>query len=175
MGNIDIKPVNEFYADCVKDFHAEAKKLGVATRGVIFIPELIPLGEKILLTFLQDPFFEMQFPDPRVYYYAIMSFGIQSGIVFANKWHEDFSKLDEQFDMVSALGPSDYANALLKEHFPFRIYHNQGNPFNQKIFDRFTKMHEPYWKLRDPRQYTFKALLAAYQLGVSMMLEKLGY
>ena len=89
MGSI--KSINAFYSDCIADYHAEAAKMGVATKGIIFIPELIPYGEKILLTFLQDPIIEMEFSDPRTYYYAIMSFGIQSGIVFAAKWHEDFS------------------------------------------------------------------------------------
>ena len=165
-----ITPVNKFYDDCVTDFHAEAARIGVATTGLIFIPELIPYGERILLTFLQDPFFEMEFPDPRMFYYAIMSLGIQSGIVFAQTWHDAFSQLDQQYNMVAKRGPSDCANELLAKYFPRSISRNQGNYFYQKIFDRFTEMHEPYWQLRDPRQYTFKALLAAYQLGVSMML-----
>ena len=29
--------------------------------------------------------------------------------------------------------------------------------------------------MADPRDYTFKAMIAAYQLGVSMILEKYGY
>lgn len=170
-----IAPVNKFYEKCVTVFHAEAARQGVAATGPIIIPELIPYGERILLVFLQDPFFETEFPDPRMYYYAIMSLGIQSGIVFASTWHDDFSQLDRQFDKVSAFGPSDYANELLQKHFPRSISRNQGNSFYQKIFEKFTEMHEPYWKFLDPRQYTFKALLAAYQLGVSMMLERLNY
>ena len=43
------------------------------------------------------------------------------------------------------------------------------------IFDKWMELHEPYWKLADPRQYTFDATLAAYQLGVSVILEKYGY
>ena len=175
MENNTIKSLSTFYSDCVVDYHTEAAKMGVATKGTIFIPELIPYGERILLTFLRDPVIEMEFSDPRTYYYAIMSFGIQSGIVFAAKWHEDFSGLDEQFDMVSALGPSFYANDLLEKHFPSDISRDQGNTFYYMIFERLEEEHKPYWQLRDPRQYTFKALLAAYQLGVSMMLEKLGY
>ena len=44
-----------------------------------------------------------------------------------------------------------------------------------EIFRRWVALHEPYWKLRDPRDYTYRAMVAGYQLGVSMMLEKLGY
>lgn len=49
------------------------------------------------------------------------------------------------------------------------------NAFYRVIFERWMAMHEPYWKLSDPRDYTFKAMVAAYQLGVSMILEKYGY
>ncbi len=38
---------NDFYLACLKDFHEEAKKCGVATKGVIAVPDLVPYGEKI--------------------------------------------------------------------------------------------------------------------------------
>ena len=52
---------------------------------------------------------------------------------------------------------------------------NQGNAFFQKIFDRWHEKVKPYLDLPDPREYYLKATLAAYQLGVSMMLERLWY
>jgi len=165
-----------FYNDCVADYHKEAAKYGVAQKGLIFIPELIPLGEKTILAFLQDPFFQMQFNgNAEAYYYAIMAMSIDAGIVYATMWHENFSNLKVYVDQIIEEGPADDANMLLQKHFPREISDNQGNPFFQKIFPRWVTMHEPYWKLRDPRQYTFNAMLAAYQLGVSMILEKYGY
>ena len=50
-----------------------------------------------------------------------------------------------------------------------------GYAFYRVIYERWAKKHEPYWKLKDCRDYTFNATLAAYQLGVSMILEKCGY
>jgi hypothetical protein len=47
--------------------------------------------------------------------------------------------------------------------------------FGQKLYAEWKTQHEPYWALNDPRQYTFNATLASFQLGVSMILEKLGY
>ena len=175
------KPMNaggasNFYTACVEDFHNEAAKHGAATRGLIFIPELLPVGEKTVLAFLKDPFFQMQFgSNPQMYYYAIMSLSIDAGIAFATRWHEDYSSLSSYVERIIAEGPADDANALMSKHLPKEISANQGNPFFQKIFARWLAMHEPYWKLSDPRDYTFKAMLAAYQLGVSMILEKYGY
>ena len=56
-------------------------------------------------------------------------------------------------------------------HFHNGVMGNQGNDFFPIIFEKWIAIHEPYWKLADPRDYTFKAMLASYQLGVSMILE----
>ena len=171
-----LKSPKVFYTACVEDFHKEAIKSGAATKGLIFIPELIPLGEKTILAFLQDTFFQRQFGDnAQLYYYAIMSLVIDAGIVYATCWHENFSGLNNYVERIISEGPADHANILLEKHFPKSISENQGNPFFQKIYTRWVAMHHPYWALSDPREYTFSAMLAAYQLGISMILEKYGY
>ena len=175
--NNELKTPAAFYTDCVEDFHKAAMTQGVASKGLIFIPELLPMGEKAVLSFLKDSYFQMQFSsDPQTYYYLIMSLSLQAGIVFAAKWHEDFDELKNGYvEQIIEEGPADEARKLLEAEFPKSISANQGNPFYQKIFARWLAMHEPYWKLSDPREYTFKAMLAAYQLGISMILEKYGY
>ena len=168
-------PEIQFYNDCVEDYHKTANKHGFANKGLIFIPELIPIGEKTVLAFLRDPFFQMQFGnDPHLYYYAIMSLSLQAGIVFAGKWHSDFPALKSGYvDKIIAEGPADACKPFLKQ---FGLVDNEKeNDFYRTIFERWLAMHEPYWKLSDPRDYTFKATLAAYQLGISMILEKYGY
>ncbi len=176
FGKPKIKKPQEFYKECLSDFHHEAAQYGVATKGMILIPELMPSGEKIVKTFLDDPFLKMEYGnDPQTFYYAVMLFVIESGMVFAAKWHDDFRKLNAYVDAVADVGPADDANALLEKHFPADISLNQGNSFFQKIYVRWIALHAPYWEMSDPRLYTFNAMMAAYQLGVSMMLEKLGY
>lgn len=167
----------DFYSICVADYHKTAMQDGVAKKGLIFIPELIPIGEKTILAFLKDPFFQMQFgSNPQTYYYVIMSLSLQAGIVFGDKWHVNYSALKNGFvDEIIEEGPADAAIALMQANFSEAITQNQGNVFFRKIFIRWMELHEPYWKLADPREYTFKAMLAAYQLGVSMILEKYGY
>lgn len=172
----ELKGSVAFYNDCVADFHKEAMKYGVAKKGLIFIPELLPLGEKTILAYLKDPFFQMQSGgNPQAYYYLIMALSIDAGMCYATRWHEQFSTLNQYVNQIIEEGPADDANILLAKHFPKDISENQGNAFFQKIYPRWIAMHEPYWKLSDPRDYTFKAMLAAYQLGVSMILEKYGY
>ncbi len=167
--------VISFYNDCVEDFHKAAMEEGRAKNGLIFIPELIPIGEKTVLAFLKDPFFRMQFDNnPQMFYYVIMSLSLQAGMVFGAKWHEDFAALnDEYVDRIIREGPADACKPCLKQ---MGISDSiKENAFYRVIFGRWTAMHEPYWEMRDPREYTFRAILAAYQLGVSMILGEYGY
>ena len=173
--NEEVSPTVKFYNDCVEDYHNTAEKMGIAKRGIIFIPELIPIGEKTVLAFLKDPFFQNEFSDNvQLYYYAIMSLSIQAGMVFAAKWHENVSALKSGYvDSIIAVGPSDACKHLLKK---IGLSNNEKeNNFYLAIYKRWIAMHEPYWKLKDPRDYTFNATLAAYQLGISAILEKYGY
>lgn len=175
-----IKNSKDFYAECIEDFHKEANKHGVATRGLIFIPELIPLGEKTILAYLRDPYYQIKSAgDPQAYYRIIMSTSIEAGMALAERWHTDFSSLNKYADEVILNGPTLMAAYLWTKHFseeiPLEFGKNYGETFYQEIYNRWLELHEPYWALSDPREYTFMAMLAAYQLGISMVLEKYGY
>ena len=169
------KKSTDFYTLCVEDYHNTIMAEGYAKNGLIFIPELIPIGEKTVLTFLQDNFFRMEFAsNPTQYYFVITSLCIQAGVVFANMWHADFSKLKSGYvEQILAEGPADDAYAILAKEFG--MDKNAVGEFCGKVYERWMAMHKPYWDLQDPREYTFKATLAAYQLGVSLILNKYGY
>ena len=163
----------QFYNNCVDDFHKYAKRLfGMAKKGVIFKPELIPIGEETILTFLQDPVLETKFgDDPQLYYYVIMCSALQAGMVYADKWRSGCHALNSEYDnAVIALDQADSCQSLLKK---LGLSDTEG--FLRIIYDRWLVMHAPYWEIRDSQEYTFKAMLAAYQLGVSMALGKKGH
>ena len=173
--NCSTSSVVQFYNDCIEAYHNAAAEKGFATRGIIFIPELIPIGEKTILAFLKDPFFQMQFgSNPQMYYYVIMSLSLQAGMVFSVKWHENYAALKNGYvDEIIAEGPADACKPFLRQ---LGLTDNEKeNDFYRVIFDKWLEQHEPYWNMSDPRDYTFKATLAAYQLGISMILEKYGY
>ena len=168
-----LKSPAEFYKECIEDFHKEANKYGVATRGLIFIPELVPLGEKTVLSYLQSPYYQIKSGgNPEVYYRIIMTVSMEAGMAYAERWHSDFSTLNAYAEEVTLNGPALMAAYLWTQHFSSE---NDRESFYQSIYDRWLERHEPYWALNDPRQYTFMAMLAAYQLGISMILEKYGY
>ena len=157
------------------EYHNTAAKRGLAKKGLILIPELVPIGQKTVLAFLKDPFFQDEFQgNTALYYYAIMSLSLQAGIVFAVKWHENFAALDDSYvKQVIDEGPADACKPYLKK---MGLTDNaKENEFYRAVFQQWMALHEPYWSLPDPREYTFNATLAAYQLGISMILAELGY
>lgn len=165
----------QFYATCVQEFHRVAQSYGVAKKGVITVPELLKAGEKLTLAFLNDGFLKQEYSNnPAMFYYAVLMFCFDAGIATANKWHKDFASLDSYVEILTVLGPADDANKLLQEHFHPKVSENQGNGFVGEIFDKWLELTKPYHNLQDPRKYYYSAMLAGYQVGVSMMLEKFG-
>ena len=174
--NAQIKNPNEFYTDCVEAFHTALGANGYAKKGLIFIPELIPLGNKAVLAFLKDPFFQMEAGgNATQYYYLISSLCFMTGVAYAEKWHTNYNELKTSFaDQIIEEGPPEYAQPLLEAELGLDA-EMQSKELFATIFDQWIEMHKPYWNLTDPREYTFKAMLASYQAGISTILEKYGY
>lgn len=164
-----------FYTSCLKDYHDTAKKLGYAERDMIFIPELLGYGQKAVLWFLKNDDLQRQIPDPANYYYVAVNTAIRCGILFGLKWHLDFGGLQAPgyVESVMETGPSVLSKDIIKKDLG--MDDEAFGEFCQAIFMRWLEMHKPYWEMRDPREYTFNATLAAYQLGVSTILCKYGF
>ena len=148
---------------------------GLATNGVIFIPELIPIGEKTILSYLQNDAINADLGQtPAEFYFVMVRLAIQAGLAFGEKWHLDFSGLQNGYvEQVMNRGAAQVSNHILAW---LGLYEDEEqDEFYKKIFERWVELHEPYWKLKDARQHTFKAILAAYQLGISMVLCKYGF
>ena len=171
-----MKDSKEFYAECVETFQNIVKEAGYLENPV-FIPELIPIGQKVTLEFLNDNFFQLEFGDnPIQYYYVINSLCLQAGCVIADKWHSDFDQLKNGFvDTVIEEGPAAYAKPIFEKEFNLDSDNDAGEKLYSVIFNEWLELHKPYWELRDPREYTFNAMLASFQVGISMILSKYGY
>lgn len=163
-----------FYAECVEEYHKAAKDLGRAKGGTILIPELLPYGEQAVLALLRNDELRGQFKNPVVYYGVLVTLSIELGVVMAKKWHEDFKGLNSSYiQSVFNDNISVVCNPIMEE-LGFAGEDAKGDFYNA-IFERWLKLHDPYWSLADPRDFTFAATLAAYQLGVSVFLYENGF
>ena len=163
-----------FYTECLDDFHAAAGEMGFAEKGVLLIPDIVPYETKIIMALLQDEFYRKEFAeDATSYYYAISMLSLQAGMICAHQWHSDSSQLnDENVDKLIEFGPADAADDLWRQEFGMSPENADG--FYKKIYSRWLEKMRPHWGEEDPRDYIFNAVMAAFQLGISIMLEKIG-
>lgn len=164
-----------FYTSCLKDYHDTAKKLGYAENDVVFVPELLEYGQKAILWFFRNDELQRQLSEPASYYYCAVNTAIRCGILFALKWHLDFRGLQAHgyVDSVMETGPSVFTKDIIKRDLGMND--SAFGSFCTAICMRWMEMQKPYWQMQDPRDYTFYATLAAYQLGVSIILCKYGF
>lgn len=166
---------HQFYTTCLKEFHDVGEKRGLTPKGVIFIPELLEYGQKASLWYLKNKQLQERFPNPEVYYHlgvlTLTSFGIFCG----HTWDIDFDLMqDPRFVEAMMRGnPTNIAEDVIKNELG--LSHQKYDDFCSEIFDLWLKNMDPYCKMRDPGQYVFNATLAAFQLGVSMILSAKGY
>ena len=170
-----IKTPTEFYLECIKAYHEAAAKLEVVQKDQIIIPELMPVGEKVALAFLQNQrYLDLCKDDAEKYYQMIIFLSIHAGMAVATQW--DLNKNDIQKHLGMIINdPVQIGQELIKQYFSNVIPDSNGMILCVAIFIAWKKLHDPYWKLSDPRKYTLLSMAAAFQLGVTMMLEKYGY
>ena len=165
-----------FYERCLTAFLSKAKESGVANKGYIFVPELLIQGKAIVNSMLSDPGYVYQCSGPIQLYYTIMGLSIYAGMAMSAMWHEDYSRVKNGYgDYLLSEGPADEGIRLLKKHFSSNISKNQGNEFFHSIFDEWKKILSTVGSFTNQSPYARESMLASFMLGVSMMLEKLGY
>ena len=85
MGLFSRKPKpldpSKFYAISCEKFHKMANLgLELTPRGLILVPELLPIGERIILALLQDPAIQRRCGNnPETYYYVITAHSFDAG------------------------------------------------------------------------------------------------
>lgn len=174
-GKHSIKAPLDFYQECVSAFHETAAKLCGAPQRPIVVPELVPIGQNVALTLLQKPTYLSNCADnAELYYQLILYLCIHAGMAVATQWDLNPNDLHKNLGMIID-EPELIGEELIKEYFAKEMPDGKGTLLFAGIFAIWMKLHDPYWQLKDPREYTLLSLAAGYQLGVSMILEKYGY
>lgn len=145
---------------------------------------MLEFGKKRVLVYLQDEKIVSEFHNyPEIYYFVVFSRCIKAGIYLGRYWGVNESNPEDEDSMESLESFSDFVldlcvsenNDDIQEYFPARFRKNDGYDFYMRFYKLWMELHAPYWKLADPREYTFNAMVAGVQLGISIVLEKMGY
>lgn len=170
--NKGIKNEMDFYNECLEKYVKIAQENSLAKRGVIFVPELLQFGQSYELRLLTDQhYIDLYKNDPSQYYFVLFQLSLIYGLIAGSEWHYAFSSFKETMEKAY-YNNSDYLPKVLRD---LGISQDTLVEVMNEAFKEMMELHEPYWKLNDPRGYTFNGLLASYQLGVSMILGVLGY
>lgn len=165
---------NAFFNNCVDDFHQCLRDSEMLDTGVIFIPELMSFGQKAILAYLTDNSLIMEYgSNPALLYTVINTFTFHTGVAFALKWNEGLAELNDSYEDIIKRGPAFISEPFIKEEFDFD--QKTLNNFNSYLNQLWLGEMEPYKALSDSKPYIFSALMASYQLGISLALSRLGY
>ncbi len=169
-------PNMNFYNDCVTAFHKVGQEHGYLPNGLIFIPELLEMGQQYTLDRLRDQSIIRQFGhDPVNYHYTLAMIIMHAGIRFADQWHEDYSVMKDLDYVQDAGHPSFIDEAAQVVYENITDDRTEWGEFRDEVFNVWCKLMEPKWKKPDCREEVYEAMTAMFQLGVSIILNQYGY
>ena len=172
--------LEEDYQTFVTEYHKMAKEQGYANSGIVSVPALMPCGERVIASFLNDEELKSMYSSnsSASYFYAILWMSILSGMAFADKWYNDGEIGDEFVEEMIEHTPVRKMSETLFPKIGIRDMNKQKD-FCVHILGVWTglsaKRKNEFVANNQSREYWLQEMLAAYQLGVSMMLDTYGY
>ena len=170
-----MKTANEFYTDCLEAFVKTAQRFGYANSG--------PRGNDVLAKRANQSVRELlKFKglislfgkDPMMYYYYINGLSFAMGIVLATLQLNATEKFEEK-DLVKRIVNDPETSAHDLAYHTMQQYGMSPEIYNQlaqELYKTFTELHEPYWKAKEPRDYTLSAFYASFMTGCSVAIER---
>lgn len=170
-----MKTANEFYDDCLQGFVSVAQGFGYAMSGPKandVLSKKAFLSVRELLKF--KPLIKLFGNDPGMYYYYINGLAFAMGVVLAMLQANAPEKFKEK-DLIPGIVNDPETNAhdlafhtLQQFGMTLEVY----NEMVKAIYEKFQALHEPYWKAREPRDYTLSAFYASFMTGCSVSIER---
>ena len=169
-----MKTANEFYEECLDGFVKTVQRFGYANSGVRGNDVLARCASKSVRELLKYRPLIVQFKDdPMMYYYFINGLAFAMGIVLAMLQLNAPEKFkDRNLIPMIVNDPETSAHDLAFHTMrQFGMSPEIYNQIVQELFKTFTDLHEPYWKAKEPRDYTLGAFYASFMTGCGISME----
>ena len=170
-----MKTPDEFYSECLNGFITIAQGFGYANLGPRGNEVLTKRAEQSVRELLKyKPMIKVFGNDPMMYYYHINGLAFAMGIVLAMLQLNAPQKFKEKglIQMIvndPETSAHDLAFHTMQQYGMAPEIYNQ---LVQELFKKFHELHEPYWKAKEPRDYTIAAFYAAFMTGCSISIER---
>ena len=170
-----MKTANEFYEECLDGFVKTAQRFGYANSGARGNETLARCASKSVRELLKyKALIKLFGKDPMMYYYYINGLAFAMGVVLAMLQANAPEKFKEK-DLIPGIVNDPETNAhdlafhtLQQFGMTLEVY----NEMVKAIYEKFQALHEPYWKAREPRDYTLSAFYASFMTGCSVSIER---
>lgn len=162
-----------FLAACIYDFHKAVYPHGLAQNGAVIVRELLPVGRCAVQSYYESDDLRAEFEGySDVHEDFMVMLSIDLGLVVGAFWYADRDIFDIlAWRAINAM-PISAAEGLIDALYDQPIMDDSGAPLFDLIFERFTAMLEPYRSMPNAHNYVICALLAAFQLGLTLMFER---
>jgi len=170
-----MKTANEFYTDCLEAFVKTAQGYGYAVSGPRGNDVLVKRASQSVRELLKfKPLITMFSKDPMMYYYYINGLAFAMGIVLAMLQLNAKEKFADRNLIPMIVNDPDTSAHDLAYHTmqQFGMSPEAYNQLVQDIYEKFMELHEPYWKAKEPRDYTLSAFYASFMTGCSIAIER---
>ena len=169
------KTANEFYEECLDGFVKTAQRFGYSNSGVHGNEALARCANKSVRELLKyKELIRLFGKDPMMYYYYINGLAFAMGIVLAMLQLNAPEKFKEK-DLIQRIvnDPETSAHDLAFHTMQqFGMAPEIYNQLVQELYKTFGELHEPYWKAKEPRDYTLSAFYATFMTGCSVAIER---
>ena len=170
-----MKTQDEFYDECFNAFIVVAQGFGYANSGARGNEVLSKRAEQSVRELLKyKPMIKAFGNDPMMYYYHVNGLAFAMGIVLAMLQLNAPQKFGER-DLIPMIvnDPATSAHDLAFHTMQqFGMVPEIYNQLVQELFKKFQELHEPYWKVKEPRPYTIAAFYAAFMTGCSISIDQ---
>ncbi len=161
-----------FYASCVYDLHEAVRAHGLARNGPILVRGLLRPGYDAIASYYESDDIRAEFQRLSDFEDFMVMLSICFGLLLAALWHQDSENIEDAAERVASRLPVEAAQDIIEALFDQPVMADRGSPLFDLAYGRFCAMLAPHRGAPDEPRRVLYALTAAFQLGVTLMLER---
>lgn len=164
--------LNAFYDKCLKIFANIAQENSFACDFSASYANLLSIGQTVVFEYLYDRYLiQRHETDPDIFYNYVLQISFEAGITIANKHKENSSELHEYVDKIIQETSMDDISDICQQHFNVTS-ENAWLDFISLLSAPVYDLLKWYHNEDSFEEYKLALLLAAFQVGSSMILAK---
>ena len=162
----------EFFYQCLNCYTEIARELGLLSNRVINCDDLLPVGQRVVHEYLYDRYLVQRHEsDPDIFYSYVTGISFEAGLTIANKWKHSPSDLESYIDKIIRETPMEEICDIYQQHLNIAS-ERDWLTIESRVSAPFYDLLKWYYQRENFESYKHQALLAVFQLGVIIILDR---